>query len=566
MAAFRFLGVVGKIACGKMLLAFGLLLAVGLIQGVGLLLILPFLHLVGIGESETDELPAAARAIIDGIETVGIPWTLATAMIGFVFALTGVQLLRFWQTVQSSDLVRTTTREFQNRFYRHWLFRPWIESSRHSGGEILNLLQRDTGQLSVFLSQGLQLASTAVIAAVYTLVALQISPALTGIAVAAGAALFLALIPLRRKIGNLSETIRLRFKAQFDLVTEHLNALNLIKAFAREPRELTFLTESTAQVQTHTHRISVAQALATLVQGILGAAMLAVVVYFAVTRFSLGTARLLVLVFIFSRLLPQLIHLQTIWQRILTTLPSVQALAEQSPNHEAPEFPSGKDPEPLLLGSNIVIENLGFTWPGTQEPVFSQFDATIPVNAITAVTGKSGAGKSTVCQLLLGLLEPDEGQILVNGRPLHGEYLPSWRSSIGYVPQEDFLFHQSIRENLLWGNPGASEAEIREALESAGALDFVEQLSQGWNTVVSEKGDSLSGGERQRVAIARALVRKPTLLILDEPSSALDEENERILREVLLRQKEERTVVLISHRTSLVDVADHLIPLAETTK
>jgi len=556
MPARRFFPLFFQLSGSKIILAFILLLATGLIQGVGLMLILPFLHLVGIGETETEKLPAAVQAIIGGISSLGIPWTLTTALIGFVMAVVIMQLLKFWQAIHGSNLVRTTTREFQNRFYRQWLFRPWIESSRHSGGEILNFIQRDIGQLSAFLSQGLQLCSTVIIAGIYGAVAFQISPALTGIALAAGAVLFLLLIPLRRQIFRLSGSLRGRYKAQYDLISEHLNALKLIKAFAREPRELSFLTDSTAELQTQTHRISLVQALAALFQGILGAAMLAIVVYVAVAHYSTGTARLILLVFLFSRLLPQLIQIQSVWQRILTTLPSVNAIAEH-------ETEMGREPEvcepgePVTLNSELAIQHLNFTWPGNSEPVFHDLCATVPARKITAIAGESGAGKSTLCQLLLGLIRPDAGDISVDGEPL----ADSWKHSIGYVPQEDFLFSQSVRGNLLWGKPEATEDEMWAALGSAAALDFVKKLPDGIDTVVSEKGDSLSGGERQRIAIARALVREPTLLILDEPTSALDAENEAILRDVLLHQKEERTVVLISHRDSLVEIADHVIRL-----
>ncbi|MCL4104713.1 UNVERIFIED_CONTAM: hypothetical protein GTU68_004667 [Idotea baltica] len=210
---------------------------------------------------------------------------------------------------------------------------------------------------------------------------------------------------------------------------------------------------------------------------------------------------------------------------------------------------------PVELDSQLLFQGLSFTWPGKAEPVFNEFSATIQAKQITAIYGDSGAGKSTLCQLLLDIVEPDSGEIHVDGKPLP----ELWKHRVGYVPQENFLFSQSIRENLLWGNPDATGDELWDALESAAASEFVKNLPSGIDTVVSEKGDSLSGGERQRIAIARALVRKPTLLILDEPTSALDSENESILRDVLLKQKLDRTVILISHRDSLIEIADHRI-------
>ncbi len=551
-----------RMAGRKILLAFGLLLAVGLIQGVGLMLILPFLRLVGVGEEgEFGEAPAAVRWLTDMAARVGIPWTLESVLLGFVLAVTLTSLLKCWQSVQSAGLIQLITREFQVRSYRQWLFRPWLESSQYSGGEILNLVQRDIGQLSLYLNLVLRLCSTGVLTLVYSLVGLQLSAKITLVALGAGLAIFLTLVPLRRGIFRTSETIRNRFKAQFDLIAEHLNALKLIKAFAREPREQAFLAESVKQLQFSAFHISTAQAKAALVQSILGAVLLSGAVYAATVHFSVDAARLIVLVFLFSRLVPMLIQVQDFWQQILTTLPSVKAIAAR----EAETGGELADPAPdackrVGLEVSMEIRGLRFQWPGQTSAVFDGFSATVPAKTITAVSGESGSGKSTLCQLLLGLIEPDAGEILVDGAKLP----QAWKHAIGYVPQESFLFSQSIRENLLWGQPDASEAEMWAALESAAAADFVRKLPSGLDTVVAEKGDSLSGGERQRIAIARALVRKPTLLIFDEPTSALDGANEALVREVLLRQKEERTVILISHRVSLLDIAGQVIELSKT--
>ncbi len=544
------------------MLAFALLLAVGLIQGVGLVLILPFLHLVGIGgDGGSGSLPPSADWLVSAAEGIGIPWTLPSVLIFFTLSVTLVSVLKYGQTIQNSNLVRLITCEFQIRFYRQWLFRPWIESSQQSSGEVLNLVQRDIGQLSQFLSTTLQLSTTALLTLVYLVVALQISAPLTGIALGTGAVLFIILIPLRRRMLSLSTLIRGGFSGQYNLIAEHLNSLKLIKAFARESEELAYLAESTREVQSYSHRITTARALTGLIQGILGAVLLAVIVYTSVTHFTVDSARLILLVFLFSRIVPQLMQLQQTWQRLLTTFPSLKAIAEHDPGEETPAI-AEKD-KSIELNADIEITNLAFAWPGNNESVFESFSQTIPFQQITAIAGESGSGKSTLCQLLLGLIEPDDGSIKVNGAPLLEERRRTWKQSIGYVPQNDFLFSQSIRDNLLWAKSDASEEEIWDSLTAASAAGFVKGLPNELDTVVSEKGDSLSGGERQRIAVARALIRNPTLLILDEPTSALDAENEAVFRDVLSQQSGVRTVVIISHRTSLVEIADHVIDLSK---
>jgi ATP-binding cassette, subfamily C, bacterial len=139
-----------------------------------------------------------------------------------------------------------------------------------------------------------------------------------------------------------------------------------------------------------------------------------------------------------------------------------------------------------------------------------------------AIVGRTGAGKSSLADLLLGLLSPDNGTLLVDGIPLDGALLGHWRRSVGYVPQDNFLFNDTIRANLLWAYPEASEDDFREALSIAAADGFIGKLPEGLDTVVGERGLRLSGGERQRLGLARALLCRPTLLILDEATSALD--------------------------------------------
>jgi ATP-binding cassette subfamily C protein len=159
----------------------------------------------------------------------------------------------------------------------------------------------------------------------------------------------------------------------------------------------------------------------------------------------------------------------------------------------------------------------------------------------------------------MGLLAPDEGRVLIDGQSLSGERLHGWRRSVGYVPQETFLFHDTILANLQWAKAGATESEIRRALESAAALDFVTDLPEGLDTVVGDRGARLSGGERQRIALARALLRNPTLLLLDEATSSLDSENERHIQEAVERLHGDITVVIIAHRLSTVRRADQVV-------
>ena len=180
----------------------------------------------------------------------------------------------------------------------------------------------------------------------------------------------------------------------------------------------------------------------------------------------------------------------------------------------------------------------------------------IRAHATTAIVGPSGAGKSTFADLLMGLLSPSSGQLLVDDVPLSPERLQAWRSQIGYVAQETFLFHDTVRANLAWASPGADDGAVWRALEQAAAADFVRALPAGLDTIVGDRGVLLSGGERQRLSLARALLRQPQLLILDEATSSLDSENERRIQAAIDHLHEQITIVVITHRLSTIRNAD----------
>jgi ATP-binding cassette, subfamily C, bacterial len=180
----------------------------------------------------------------------------------------------------------------------------------------------------------------------------------------------------------------------------------------------------------------------------------------------------------------------------------------------------------------------------------------IPARGITVLSGPSGAGKTTIVDLLVGFHQPTKGQILVDGIPLSQIKLQDWRRGIGYVPQELTLLHGSITENVTMGDASISHEAVTQALAQAGALAFVNNLPQGLETDVGQMGSKLSGGERQRISLARALVLKPRLLILDEVTSALDENTEAAICASVRELSRYYTVVAITHRPAWTNIAD----------
>lgn len=195
------------------------------------------------------------------------------------------------------------------------------------------------------------------------------------------------------------------------------------------------------------------------------------------------------------------------------------------------------------------------------KPLFESLDLAVPSGAKVGLVGRSGGGKTTLTRLLLRMTDIDAGRILIGGRDISRMSQTDLRSLIAYVPQDPAMFHRTLRDNIAFARPDATDAEIRRAAEAAHVTEFADALADGFDTMVGERGVKLSGGQRQRVALARAILRDAPILLLDEATSALDSESEILVQEALWRLMEGRTALVVAHRLSTVATMDRLVVL-----
>ncbi|MGW4694131.1 ABC transporter ATP-binding protein [Kitasatospora cineracea] len=259
----------------------------------------------------------------------------------------------------------------------------------------------------------------------------------------------------------------------------------------------------------------------------------------------------------FSSLTGSVTTLLTLTPQLGKGLASVRSAGEvlQAPDLEEN---AGKADVAAVTG-RIDFRGVGHSYPGADAPSVTGFDLSVRPGETIALVGASGAGKSTVLNLVIGFLRPTEGRILLDGRDMEELDLRSYRTFLSVVPQESILFEGSIRENVTYGMKDVPEDTVLTALRDANAMEFIERLPEGLDTVVGERGARLSGGQKQRLAIARALIRDPRILILDEATSALDSRSEALVQQALARLVRGRTVFVVAHRLSTIRGADRIV-------
>ena len=526
-------------------------------------MILPFLQILGVIKTNT-ALPHFVRLIVDFWQTSPVPFTLIFALTGYTILVSMIAMLRYWQTVLQSRLSTEFAGEMRRDLYSRFIGAPWPYLASIKRGELFQNVQRDVGHIEAITQEILRSIGAVVVALVYVSVAIQLSAGLTAICLGAGCVIVLALSPLRQRIEASAWGVRSTFREIFSQIDERISMIKLVKSFGRDHCEIEEFGGLIDDHVRHTHRIARLKGLIPLAYAILGAVFLSLFVWLGSNVLEVPPEQILILIIIFSRLLPLISSLQTLRNHTAVSWPSLKSVRtreiELSQLPHTP--PPPRDTQPCGLIEKINLRKVSFTYPGSSEFAIRDLDLTIHVNQITALVGPSGSGKSTLADLVLGLLHPDEGEITIDGDSLNGELLPRWRASTAYMPQEQLLLHDTIRANLLWAAPEASDEEIWEALKRASAEEFVLKLPDRLDTVLGERGARVSGGERQRISLARALLHAPTLLVLDEPTSALDAETETAIRDALNHLKSHLTILLIAHRGHLLEIADQVVDLS----
>ena len=469
-------------------------------------------------------------------------------------------IFEFAYLVLWRNLAQDLQHELRSSAYAHVQNLDLAYFEDRSSGGLVAILNDDVNQLERFLNGGAsELIQVVVTVLACGAVFFAISPQIAVMAFLPIPVILWGAFYFQRKAGPRYDVVREKVSALSGRLSNNLAGIATIRSFAAEERELERLRqESTAYVEANRHAIRLSSAFVPLIRMAILFGFLCTFVRGGqlVLEGHLQAGFYAVLVFLTQRLLWPLTRLaETIdlferamasTRRILGLLATPYSIrdAEQTlPDHPA--------------RGEIELKDLHFTYANGSE-VLHGVDLTIAAGRTLALVGATGGGKSSLIKLLLRFYEPSRGEIRLDGRPLAAYPLTWLRSQIGWVAQDVFLFDGSVRDNIAYGRPGASETDIVNAAMAAEAHEFILRLPQGYDTPVGERGVKLSGGQRQRLSIARALLKDPPVLLLDEATSAVDNETEAAIQRSLARLAHQRTVIVIAHRLSTIVQADQI--------
>lgn len=263
----------------------------------------------------------------------------------------------------------------------------------------------------------------------------------------------------------------------------------------------------------------------------------------------------------FTTIITQVSGLLNLLPIIAKGLESINSVGDILLAHDVEEY-SGKEALKDVSG-DINFKGLCFKYHNSEELILNHLNLHIHQGETIALVGNSGAGKSTILNLIIGFIKPEEGQIFIDGKDMNEINLRSYRKHLAVVPQNTILFSGSIRDNITYGMEDVSEEVVRKAIDSANLTHFIEELPEGIETLINEHGSNLSGGQRQRIAIARALIRDPKIIILDEATSALDRISERKIQDAIENMAKNRTTIIVAHRLSTIKNADRIVVIKE---
>lgn len=551
-----------RYAHNRLIVNIFLMIISGLTSSFGIVMLIPLLSLTGIVGYSTTRIPFLAD-LIKFLNSYNTSTQLLIVLAIYITIISFQAILNRKLSILNVEIIQGYTKYLRISLFEKTVRADWSCLMNKKGSDITNSFSLEIGRIAAGTIYLLKIISQIILAFFQLAVSFLLSPLFTLFVLICGSVIFIYLNSTLKESKKLGTSLQKINQNLFSQITEQLNGVKEIKSYGIEQTQLTSFTETITAIEKNSIDYAKVQSYPDFYYKISAAMAISLFFYFAINYFNVEPSAMLIIIFIFSRLWPIFSAFQNNLQNIFIILPSYTSLKvlESELLINAENFSIINDnSEHFNMKNSVIFQDINFKYKTNSESFeIKNLDFEIKAKTIFAFVGRSGAGKSTIVDLLLGLLKPDSGKIIVDGVNIDHNLMKKWRKSIGYVPQDPFLLNNTIRENLLRFSPSATENELIESLQLASAMEFVSKLPLGLETYIGDRGVKLSGGERQRIVLARALLRKPAMLILDEATSALDTENEYNILKAVEALRGKLTVIVIAHRLSTIKNADNIV-------
>ena len=533
--------------------------AAALAEGVGIAALLPMIGLVIDAEGAGGAL---TRYVEQVFAFAGQDVSLGGLLVLIVVAMALKALLMLLAMAQVGYSAARVAMDLRLAFIRAILRARWLHFVDRRTGDLASAVSVEPTRTADAYVAACHVLSGAIQILIYLAVCMAISWEVSLLALAAGAFGMIVLnrlVTMSRRAGQTQTELQ---KSFMTLLLQGLDGMKPLKAMGREGSMRPLFEGDVRGLNNAQRTIVISREALAESYELIRAFAVAGGLYLFVSVWDQPVDGLLVLALLFVRTLQKVSKVHDQYQVAAANQPAFAFLQSTIAAAEEAEEPGLGSTTPRLA-SAISLRNVSFSYG--RENILENVSMTVPAGAFIAIVGASGAGKTTVADLIIGLLRPQRGEVWIDDLPLGDIDANAWRRMIGYVPQDTFLFHDTVMANVTLGEPGISRPDVETALRRAEAWAFVAALPDGMDTVVGERGARLSGGQRQRVAIARALVRDPALLILDEATTALDPETEAGTVATVKRLTGKLTVLSISHQPAMQGAADLVYQLDNGT-
>jgi ATP-binding cassette subfamily C protein len=531
----------------------------GLSQGVSIVALIPLLQMLEKNSLGSNKIFAILNGVIGWL---GITISIELIVGLYLTLILFNALISYAKSIWQSDVQQEFTADIRKDIFSKLIRSEWMYLSGQNRNEFSHILTSEIPNITALNFHLFSLLSVGIIFIIYVVLAFLVSFYFTLFVLVCGLVLYSLLNRFITRTYAAGKDIFFTNRNLYSQFDDFWDTIKFAKIHGTEKYHYNRFDEQNQQFAEQRKRMVRLSLTPQTINTVTSALILSIVIYIGYKFGNMSLSSFLILILLFARIFPQLMKMHTTYMQIASLFPSYENTMAMKKELETLLKNSAvfRDAtlSKIMLKNEIAFDEVSFGYI-TGKPLFEHFSIIIPAQKITGIVGPSGIGKTTLMDMITGLLIPVHGKIMIDGKNLGEIDLAAWHNSMAYVAQDSVFTNSSLRENLTMGNDHISDDQIWQTLERVNAGEFVRELGGGLGTKMSNNASQFSGGERQRLAIARALLRNPTLLLLDEVTNTLDSKNEQTIINILLELKNEITIIMITHKNDLVQYFDEII-------